>query len=207
MGHPAHKFETAQNVLLTGRVLRAGADGLLVDLGRGPLRAETAASCLLAPEAGDEALLTCLGDGRVYVLAVLARAGQGPALLTFPDGLRLESGGDADLAAAGTLNLRGVQAEIEAGRVSVRAAEVACDAGLLSVLAQRVRAAGERVETAFERFVARLTSSVRFVREHDETQAGSVRVMAEESHVVQAETIVQSAEKSVKIDADQIHLA
>jgi len=63
------------------------------------------------------------------------------------------------------------------------------------------------VETAFERLVSRLGSSVRLIKEHDETQAGSIRSLATESHVVQAETIVQTAEKSVKIDADQVHLA
>ncbi len=207
MGHPARQLAFGETALETGRVLRVDANGLLVDAGAGPRRAVPAAACLLAPETGDEVLLTSLPDGRRYVLSVLERAGEGPARLAFPDGLRLESGGDASLVAAGTLGLHGVETRIEAGSIAVRAADIACDAGLLSLLVQRVRAAGARVETAFERFVARLGSSVRFVKEHDETQAGSVRTLATESHVVQAETIVQSAEKSVKIDADQIHLA
>ncbi len=207
MGHPAHKLVQEEAFLEPGRVLHADENGLLVDAGRGPERALPAASCLLAPEAGDEVLLTGLPDGRVFVLSVLERAGASRAVLHFPDGLRLESGGDASIAAAGELVLSGVEAGIEAGRIAVRAAEVACDAGLLSLLAKSVRAAGAKVETAFERLVSRLGSSVRLIKEHDETQAGSIRSLATESHVVQAETIVQTAEKSVKIDADQVHLA
>lgn len=207
MGHPALKIAHGGSFLDNGRVLGADGTGFLVGTGTGPAWAIPAASCLLAPEAGDEVLLSILPDGRLFILSVLVRAGEGQAVLDFPDGLRLRAGSDVSIASAGELTLAGAEAGIEAGRIAVRAAEVACDAGLFSLLAERVRAAGVKVETAFERLVSRLGSSVRFVKEHDETQAGSVRTLASESHVVQAETIVQTAEKSVKIDADQIHLA
>lgn len=207
MGYPALNWEAKEILLVTGTITQAAADHLLVDLGEGPLPARRAASCLLAPEAGDTALVSALPDGRKYVLAVLERAQSSPARLPFPDGVQMESNADVAITAANAIALHSAQTQVTAADVAVHAAKIECRASFVSVLAHTVRTAGEQMEAIWARCIARLGMSLRLVQEHDETQAASVRVLTEASHVIQAETIVHSAEKSVKIDGDPVHLA
>lgn len=207
MGYPALDWESKEILLVTGTITQTAADGLLVDLGEGPLPARRAASCLLAPEAGDTVLVSALPEGRRYVLAVLERACHAPATLPFPDGVRVESGAEVFITAADAIALSSATTHVTAADLQVDATKIECRTSLVAVLAHTVRTMGEQLETIWARCIARLGSSVRLVQEHDETQAASVRVLTETSHVIQAETIVHSAEKSVKIDGDPIHLA
>src|SRR3954470_9732764 len=66
-------------VYCTGDVIAAGPEGFAVRSPDGVLGARRAASCLLCPELGDNVLVGGENDESAFVLAVLERAGDGPA--------------------------------------------------------------------------------------------------------------------------------
>lgn len=192
--------------LETGRVMEAD-DARLVLLGRGcRWHAQPAASCLPLPQQGDEVLFTPLPDGRAFVLAVLTRE-VGEAVLRFPHGARLESPLPLRLSSATALRMTAPDTSLDAARLEVRAAEAKAVLGECGLLARTLRAAGQRLEQTFERLTARLGSSARLVRGHDETQAASSRLAVSGQATVQAGGIDQTAAETVRIDAPQVHIS
>ncbi|WP_165067400.1 DUF3540 domain-containing protein [Desulfovibrio sp. ZJ200] len=192
--------------LETGCVLEAGRASLIL-LGRGcRWHAQPAASCLLAPQKGDEVLFAPLPDGRAFVLAVLTR-GESEAVLHFPHGATLNSPLPLRLNSATALRLTAPETDLDAARLEVRAAKAQAVLGECGLLARTLRAAGQRLEQTFERLTARLGSSARLVRGHDETQAASSRLAVSGQAAVQAGGIEQTAAEIVRIDAPQVHIS
>jgi hypothetical protein len=168
---------------------------------------QVAASCLLRPQAGDEVLLAPLADGRAFILAVLTRAGKGPACLDFPQGVEIESPGLIGLRSQGSLELSAPYSRLTAGELKVEAGEIKASAGVCGLLARTLRAAGEKLENTFARFRGRYDSSSRIVSGHDDTQAGSSRLSAEGGVQVQAGNIHHTAQDMVRIDSRQVHIS
>lgn len=192
--------------LQTGRVMEAGDAGLVL-LGQGcRWHAQPAASCLLAPQKGDEVLFAPLPDGRAFVLAVLTR-GESEAVLHFPHGAALNSPLPLRLNSATALRLTAPDTGLDAARLEVRAAKAKAVLGECGLLVRTLRAAGQRLEQTFERLTARLGSSARLVRGHDELQAASSRIAVSGQAAVQAGAIDQTAAEMVRIDAPQVHIS
>lgn len=198
----------------TGSVVAAGAAGVVVATPEGRVEARRARSCLVEPRVGDEALV-CRVGGAAYVLAILEGEPDAPTTLSV----------DGDLAikvARGRLSLAGQEgvAVVSAKEVSVAAPELSVHAGAaravldrLTWLATKVRGEVERSEIvagAIDRVVDRITERVkrvyRKVEELDQLQAESLDWEAKKNLSVHCENALVTAEKLVKMDADQIHL-
>jgi hypothetical protein len=192
--------------------------------------ARRAFGCVVSPEPGDLALISFDEDGAAYILQVLERARGDHASLDMPGDLRLTVSGQLRIQAqgleldAGAETLRAAAAEeislVSPGKTSVvtselnvHAAEGQAFVGKLALAGDylmsqwgKVKAAAKTVDKAVERVVARFGSSYRYVRELDETNAGTQRTLVDGTHAVHAKNSVHTAEGNVKIDGEQIHL-
>lgn len=176
---------------------------------QGTLRGRKAASCLLQPEPGDQVLVAHDAAGCCHILAVLERAApERFANLAFQGDVRLVSTqGAVTIAAQDKLTLASEEFVLHATRGQARVEEMrfesrACEAklGLLRVVANTC-------EQVFADLTQRLKSCFRFVEGHEEAQLGSARQLVENTLTVQCKNSIHTAEETVKIDAETIHLA
>lgn len=189
---------------------------LCVRTASGRTLAAVAASCLLAPEAGDQVLLTADNFGRAYVLAVLERpAGRAENRLALTGPTRLEvTGGELTLAAQrgialaspAHIGLVAAELNVHAARAEIGLTETHMAGKSLSAHFERIRTVAHSVDTFIAQWVQRLSSCFRYVRELDETQAATARQLVEGTLTVQTGNSVHTAEGHIKIDAEQIHL-
>lgn len=182
----------------------------------GRVTARRAASCLLAPEPGDRALLSLDGEGQAFVLAVLERAApgseqrlvlDGPARLEVPAGALTVTARDGlDLASPSRLSLAAPELSVSADRAEAGLGETRLTGTGLEARLDRITVLARTLDSFVTRCVRRMVSSFRFVQEHDESQAGSARKLVEGTLTVQTGNSVHTAEGQLKLDAEQIHL-
>ncbi|PTN36722.1 DUF3540 domain-containing protein [Desulfonatronum sp. SC1] len=171
------------------------------------LPARQAASCLLRPETGDLVLLSAGDSGQNHILAVLERATPGdPAHFNLPQDAVLHSPGRLTLAPEQELNC-------VTAKIGVHAAEAEANIGLVELTTRFLRTQAERIATTARQvdatigeLVQRLTRSQRFVQEDEECQCANLRLVVEETAVLQSrETFIQAREQ-VKVDGETVQL-
>lgn len=212
--NPAMKRDAEIVHQTTGAVLAVDAGAVVVATAEGRLNARRARSCLIEPRVGDEALVCVVGDV-AYVLAILDGEPGAPTTLAVDGDMALK-------AAHGRLSLAGQEgvSVVSAKEVSVAAPELSVHAGAaravldrLTWLATKVRGEVERSEIvagAIDRVVDRITERARNVyrkvAELDQLQAESIDWEAKKNIALHSENALVTAERLVKVDADQIHL-
>ena len=107
-----------------GSVVAIDQTGLVVRTDSGDYRARCARSCLIEPADGDLVLLTTLGDGRCYVLAVLEREADGATLAVDGDlEVKLRSGSFKVTAQQGVSIASAAAVSVVSGRIDVNAVD------------------------------------------------------------------------------------
>jgi hypothetical protein len=174
-----------------------------------------AASCLIEPEPGD--LVLVAGDGRehVYILAVLERAGDGPARLSVEGDLAIQvrrghfsvsSSHGIDLVTATDVKIAGSGLDVRAERGRVFLAELSYIGGKILAQAERVKLLAGIFDSVLERFAQKVKRSYRVVEEMDHLRSGQISYRAEKNMDLRARNALLTAEELVKLDGDQIHL-
>ncbi|GFK95773.1 hypothetical protein NNJEOMEG_03641 [Fundidesulfovibrio magnetotacticus] len=195
------------------RVVEVGPGGITVRTGFGTIRAERAVSCLVEPRAEDLVLACVDISGRAFVLSVLES--RGPVELCVEGDARLGArGGSLTLAADADIRLA-CPGELAAasGQLTVHAAEGRAAVERMSFLGRtfksqvkRIRSVARSVELVFKSFTSQGLESQRFVKGHDEVQAGSRRVLVEDLNALHAKNHSVIAEEQVVMNAEQIHM-
>lgn len=174
--------------------------------------ASRAASCLLVPELHDRVWFVA-AEGEAHVIAVLERAGEGPA--------QLRVDGEAELNAT-CLRLRGSESlELETeGRLSARSDKLELRARLAQVALDECTAVLRKLWTharestlvtrVRELFTERLTShakvSTRSVETIDQLRAGAIEHRAQDTALISAKQTLIQGGQIVKVDGAQIHM-
>jgi hypothetical protein len=209
--------EDVQPVLEYGLIAGDMEAGFAVIIAGERYEAVKAVSCLIRPEHGDTVLLSFAATGRCYILSVLERPGGKLASKTIAmDGqvnLHIRHGG-LNIAAAETLSLTSEQkiaiaAEdlgIDARKGTARIEEFSFFGRMLRSQVETVTHIADTVDTIIRRTVQRLTSSYRYIAEHEEIQSASTRMLVEGTLTMQTQNTMHTAEGHIKIDAEQIHL-
>jgi hypothetical protein len=208
-----HLVRPAAVEQIVGRVARSDGDHYVVRTGRGELAATRAASCLLEPGAGDLVLLVRSSTEGCYVLSVLER-GSGRARVSF--------GADVELCSDGELSLRGdrgVRVLSEGGieLLSKRLAAVAREGKFvlrsLSLLSEGLHAEtgklkflSQAVEATVERLSAKFGNVYRKVEELEQVRAGQLHLRVDGNLDLRGKNSLLTAERLVKLNADQIHM-
>ncbi len=188
--------------------------GWMIDGGPAPRVAQRAASCLLAPVAGDRVWVVGETGGSLYVLAVLERAQGATATLAFEGDLSiaaagrmtLGSGQDMQLHTAGSLGVGADQLQVQArsGRAVFQELSVIARSVFASLCT--VTRVGKVLELLVDRVTQRSQHSMRAIEGLDHTQAGQVDIQAETTAHVQATHALVNGKELVKMDGGQIHL-
>lgn len=209
--------EDVQPVLEYGLVAGNAETGFTVIVAGDRYEAATAVSCLIYPESGDTVLLSFAATGRCYILSILERPGGELAPKTIAmDGqvnLQVRHGG-LSFSAAETLSLTSgekiaIAAEdlgIDARTGTVRIEELSFFGRMFRSQVETVKHIADTVDTIVRRTVERLTSSYRYIAEHEEIQSASTRMLVEGTLTMQTQNTMHTAEGHIKIDAEQIHL-
>ncbi|MFZ5427976.1 MAG: DUF3540 domain-containing protein [Thermodesulfobacteriota bacterium] len=196
-----------------GRVLSAAPGRFLVETSFAEVEAARAVSCLVEPACGDKVLLAVDLSGGAWILSVLESAGtvnlavDGDARLSARGGtLTIASDRDVSLACPGAISAVSGELSVHASSCSAVIEKASLAGRALRTQFKRVRQAAASVDQMFRRFTQRSQESSRFVKEHDEVQAGSRRVLVEELCALHARNHSMMAEEHVVINADQIHM-
>jgi hypothetical protein len=203
-------------VHLLGKVVAREDDGSYrVDCDGRPWVARRAASCLLAPEPGDEVLISGPDGSRIYLIAVIARADpahmrlelSGDVVIASPDGsLALESG--RDIALRGQTAVR-----VETERLELQARDARCVTDRMRYVAAELQATvgatrlvGKACEAVLDRMTVMSRLSLRTVKEIEQVRAGTLDYQAEQAARVHAHYTMVTGAELVKVDAKQIHM-
>ncbi|SDJ15061.1 DUF3540 domain-containing protein [Variovorax sp. OV700] len=174
---------------------------------QGELSVSPAASCLLAPEAGDVVWLCGDFAQGMYVTAVLERGSTGPAgRVVLPAGAVLESADGTMTLKADHLTLAGEQlavqgraAAIAIDKVTGIGREVTWSFGRVKVIADLLESFADRV-SQFSRWSQRTVAGM------DQVRATQVDYRAEQMMQLHADNLVANAANLVKLDGEQIHM-
>lgn len=205
----ARKIEVKAVFQEIGEVRHVNGETVTVRTPLADIRARRAASCLLAPAAGDRVLLVTEDGGDAFVLAVLEQRDPSSATISVEGDLSLRSvRGKVTVAAQEGLELvTAATARIAATAVEVGAIEA------LTVTAAAVKAEMEKVkvfattlDSFFERVSLRAKRSFRTVEELDQVKARHLDYAAAGNAHLRAENTFVTAQDLVKLDGEQVHI-
>jgi hypothetical protein len=194
-------------------IARNGRDAQIVRDGR-ISDARVAFGCIVQPEPGDR-VQTAMADGTIWVTSVLERSSDVPMRLWAEGDVAIVSmRGDVSLMAARTLNLdAGERARLAAAEIDLHAGvarfvldELVQVGRRASLMVGKIRYVGEMIETIAEHVLTRARRSSRFVEDSDQLRAGDIDHRADSTLQMRAETMFMTADKVVRVDADQIHM-
>ena len=217
MNNVAEKLESTGMSLDQGLVLATGPRECEVALDWGLARLKTAKSCLMRPVEGDTVLVCSDSTGNGYILAVLEGHDldgsgrelvvEGPVRFKVSGGeMNLEADGGINLATPDKIALASDELDVSASRGRAGIGEMSFAGRFFSSRIEEVRTLARSVDSICQRLVQRLTTSYRYVEEHDEVQAGSSRMLVDGVMSVHTKTTMHTSEGHIKLDAEQIHL-
>lgn len=216
MQNLARKLSREPVTLDEGTVVEAKGGSLTVRVDGGDYAAKRARSCLVAPEAGDEVLVSFGRGGRCFVLALLEGGGEEGKTTLDVDGdleVRVATGRFGVRAARGVSLTSGDEVSLAGKTLSVSALEGTVFIQKLAYLGSRLKAEVEAIKTlgtvydsVFERVSQRVKRSFRTVEDIDQVKAKTVDYAAESTMALRAENAVVHAEELVKVDAKQVQL-
>ena len=195
-------------------VERLEGDALLVRAPGGLYRARRAASCLVAPAAGDRVLVLAATSGEAWVLAVLERAEVGALPLRFDGDVAIETPGAVSVTCDEGVSLRSrstvglVARLLDVRAIDVRAAteRLGVTGGAAQVTFESAKAVIGLVDQTFERLSTRMKRYYRFVEEIEMTRAHEIDTRAEKTIHLRSKNAFVHAEQLVKVEGEQIHL-
>ncbi len=217
MNNLAEKIKRAEPMLEYGVIERRMGAGFQALVSGRMVEAVSAASCLLRPSPGDLVLLCLDRSGTAYILSILERRNEDAAVsdLVF-DGdvnveimrgnLHIRTGEDIALSSAKNISLSTHALGISAAEGDARISSLNFLGNFLNARIEKIKVLADSVDTIFRRAVQRLTSSFRYIEEHEEIQSASTRMLVEGTLTMQTKHTMHTAEGHIKIDAEQIHL-
>jgi hypothetical protein len=215
MNIAAEKIKSSEPALEYGIIEGKTENGCLVSASGDLLEADIAASCLLKPEPGDLVLLSVDGAGTAYVLSILERSNKTRNEMIFNGDLSLEvregnldikSGKNISLNSASGISTSSQTLEISALEGTARISGLSFIGNVLNARIEKIKLVADTVDSILRRAVQRLTSSFRYIEEHEEIQSASTRMLVDGTLTMQTKNTMHTAEGHIKIDAEQIHL-
>jgi len=217
MDNLAEKRQYASAVLEYGVVASAKEKTFLVLADGGCHEAAAAFGCVVKPEKGDVVLLSMNGQEGAYILSVLERPDgvaqettlqfDGQVRLNVRGGgLRMTADEALSFASREKLTLASPELEVDANKGTVRIEGLSFFGKFLFSQIEKMKVVADAMDSVFRRVVQRMTSSYRYVEEHEEIQSASTRMLVDGTLTMQTKNTMHIAEGHIKMDAEQIHL-
>ncbi|HRI69683.1 MAG TPA: DUF3540 domain-containing protein [Polyangium sp.] len=200
--------------LRKGTVIFAANKTLEVRVGDETVSATRAVSCLVAPIAGD-VVLVAMPAGECYVLAVLQReegadckiAVDGNLEIKAPNGkVAVSSGEGIELLTAKETNIISSDVSVHATSATMAVDRLSYLGAMVHAEVNKLRVVAAEVDGFFERTLARVKRSYKFVEEIEQVRAKQIDMKAETSVRVHSESTVITADGLCKLDGEQIHI-
>ncbi|QKJ85814.1 DUF3540 domain-containing protein [Paramixta manurensis] len=157
-----------------------------------------AASCLIAPEVGDNVLIANSGD-RLWLLAVLERAAAHSAA-------ELSVDGDLRIQSAGELSLSGHTLRVTAEQGDCHVGEMKYSGESLSAWVSLTRIVGKRAESVWHTVTQISQHLLRKTTQTEQVRAGQLDMKAEDYARLHAQNTLITSEAITKVDSEQIHM-
>lgn len=192
--------------LKTSRVLaHAGPSAFRVDVEGRALVFRVAASCLLAPEPGDLALIA--DDGiQSYILAILERPGAAPATLSasVPSNTLRIAAAQLSFEASEDLAISAPRATIRAAVFTVTADALTHVARVMTQALERWRTSARSVETVADDIATKAARRTSIVEESDVLNAGVLIQTIATASVTSAESAVVAVREDLRLDGERV---
>lgn len=214
MSNPAHDLSTDEVLLGYATVLGVGAS-LLVRCESGLSRARKAASCLVEPAAGDRVLISSNVEGETYIVAVLARRGEGTMRLSVDGALSLEArsgklslvaGKGVELGTSGSVEIVSKSLDIHSVDGNISIARLSFIGSLLDARVDTIRLVAEAFHSLVEAIYQQARRVFRRVDEIEQIKAGQFDCQADEGISMHGKYLLVTAGQVVKVDGEQIQL-
>lgn len=225
MDNLARKEELSQPIMEYAHVLGEMDGAFLVQTSFGVIRALQAVGCLVRPAPGDKVLLSLTMTGgtglteiteEAYVLHVLSRDEGAPMTEIVLDGdvqvrvregdLHLVAEKGMSLGAEESVQVAATGLAVDAEHGDVKIERLAWTSKLFNANIKILKTVGKSVEHVAARMTQRLVNSFRYVKDHDEHQAGAARHLVDETLTMHSKNAVHMADEVVKVDGEQVHL-
>jgi hypothetical protein len=121
-------------------------------------------------------------------------------------GLRLTADETLSFASREKIMLASPALEMDANKGTVRIENMSFFGKFLFSQIEKMKVVADAMDSVFRRVVQRMTSSYRYVEEHEEIQSASTRILVDGTLTMQTKNTMHIAEGHIKIDAEQIHL-
>lgn len=182
----------------SGFVTQGFDDGSLMveSEGRG-WHCRRAASCVIAPQAGDTVLIAGV-DNQVWLLAVLERANPDVAELSVP--------GDLHICSEGELSFSSESLRVTAGQGDCHISEMNYSGEKLSAWVTLSRVVGKQAESVWQTVTQISHNLLRTTRQTEQVRAGQLDMKAEDYARLHAHNTVITSKAITKIDSEQIHM-
>lgn len=212
----AHTFSSYDPVQLIGTVTQIHPGGrCTVRCDARDWEVPRAASCLLAPQTGDTALICGPDASQVYLIAIITQVAPLAARIDTPGSLviaaaqgsvTLEAGESVALRGARHTSLETAELDIQAGkgRVTVQDMDY-LGMGLRASLGS-LRVVGRSCEVVMDRISQLARHIFRLAEDTEQVRAGRIDQQAEQTVRVHARHTLVTGKDLVKVDADQIHM-
>jgi hypothetical protein len=200
--------------LVTGTVRMAMEDSIVVELHGHLATVRLAASCLVRPEIGDTVLVFRIGDREGFILAVLVHVSDKPVTLGFEHGVTLETGvgafvveaPDVLLEAEHSISVVGTELAVRTVRSDVAVKTLTIRGKKLTATWEQARTKIRYLDEVYERVVQKVNHCYRTVTEFEESRLGRLRMLVGGRFSLRSKQASVSAEETVKIDGETIHL-
>ena len=207
-------LDQGEAVQLVGHVLEKGGQGLTVRTPRGTALAKRALSCLIEPERDDRVLVSTLGSGECFVLAVLEREAGAAATIVHDGDLNVRVAGRYGVLSSDGVEITSAKdVQIVSASLDIKATEgnlVFERLSLLGRLAQaeldKVKLFAGSIDTLCERTMQRAKRAYRVIEEIDQVKAGAIDYAARTMTRLHGKNTVITSEELVKVDGNQIHM-
>lgn len=204
MSLPARRLDQAKPFLEYGEVV-ASAPELKARTSLGLLSVEKAFGCLVDPAVGDRVLLSLDEAGAAYVLQVLDRPSDAPVTIA-PDRTTVlgPSAGDLALASPAGLSLAGARVSLKTTSLDAVLESASFIGRNLRASFRKLAAIVQSAEGTFKRLSVRSQDRFSHIADLDETQAGTIRLLAEETASVHATNTLLVSREETSVTAERI---
>jgi len=200
--------------LATAQVRAAEDHMFLVEIGGCLRKVERAAGCLIEPIVNDRVLVFDDPDGMCYIVAVLSRQSETPAIMSFGHGVSVTVGeGAFDVESPDVRFTAGKELSLSGDTLKIRAHEGEARIDNLSFLGlslisclETIRLTARTVDTAAERLVQRLKRCYRTVEEFEESKIGRLRCLIQKNFFLRSQNAAVMADEVVKVNGEKILL-
>ncbi|HEI8868147.1 DUF3540 domain-containing protein [Serratia sp. AKBS12] len=158
---------------------------------------QRAASCVIAPQAGDRVLIAGV-DNQVWLLAVLERANSTAAELSVP--------GDLHIRSAGEISLSSETLRVSASQGDCHINDMQYSGDKLSAWVSLSRTVGKHAESVWQTITQVSHNLLRTTRQTEQVRAGQLDMQADGYARLHAQNTVITSTAITKVDAEQIHM-